>query len=229
MDKETIKKTLETLRNKEAWKIVSSEMKFTPELIQIYEDEIDWNELSANSEMLWSLDIVTKYQEKINWQLLSETLFSWEDKLANIEHLKIVRNFPQLLNWDDLSGSCLPTRKEYMKEFAEHWNWERIAYIQSIVWTNDLFIEFEDKLLPILSNLVDAENCSDNSKKRHYQRGCFPEPLGQLIENDADKIKIKILEQLSRTDEHTDNQHKITIRDLINKESFKKQKQWKTR
>jgi len=58
MNKENLKETFETLRNKEAWKIVSGEMKLTPELVQFYEDEIDWDELSSNSEMHWTETLV---------------------------------------------------------------------------------------------------------------------------------------------------------------------------
>jgi len=225
MNKENLKETLETLRNKEAWKIVSGEMKLTPELVQFYEDEIDWDELSCNYEMHWTEALVTQYKKKINWTFLSNTLFRSKEKLENAEHLKIVRNLQSEMDWDSLSESYLPTRKEYLKEFAEHWNWENIAENDDILWTNDLFIEFEDRLLPVLSNnalenLVDAEDCEDYTtrrRRRHCGRVRFSALLNQLIENDADKIKIKILERLSRTDDIHNKRAKMAIQDLIDK------------
>ena len=222
MKKENIKETLQTLRNKEAWKIVSNDMKLTPELITVNEDKIDWDELSLNSEIRWTMELVSEYQTRINWEFLSNSLFDSEEKLACTEHLKIVRCMFLRLDWNALSDSYLPTRKEYLKEFAEHWNWETIAENEWISWSEDLFTDFEDKLLPVLSamaleNLIDREQHSSSmfgGRKRRRYIG-FSGVLRQLIEKDADKLKIQLLNQLCLEDKHTDRRSKITVQDLI--------------
>jgi len=222
MKKENIKETLQTLRNKEAWKIVSNDMKLTPELITVNEDKIDWDELSLNSEIRWTMELVSEYQTRINWEFLSNSLFDSEEKLACTEHLKIVRCMFLRLDWNALSDSYLPTRKEYLKEFAGNWNWETIAENEWISWSEDLFTDFEDKLLPVLSamaleNLIDREQHSSSmfgGRKRRRYIG-FSGVLRQLIEKDADKLKIQLLNQLCLEDKHTDRRSKITVQDLI--------------
>jgi hypothetical protein len=227
MEKENIKKTLQTLRNKEAWKIVSNDMKLTPELITVNEDKIDWDELSLNSEIRWTMELVSEYQTRINWEFLSNSLFDSEEKLACTEHLKIVRCMFLRLDWNALSDSYLPTRKEYLKEFAEHWNWEKIAENDWIIWSESLFTDFEDKLLPILSamaleNLVAIEQYGDlitsRRRRRRYIGFRFDGLLKQLIEKDADKLRIQLLNQLCLQDKHTDRRSKIAIQNLCTKE-----------
>ena len=226
MKKEEIKKKLQMLRNKQAWKIVSGEMNLTPKLIEKYEDEIDWDELSNNSEICWTPELASKYQKRINWESLSTRLFDSKEKLAWMEHLKIVRNFTLVLDWDALSNSYLPTREEYLKEFAEHWNWEEIAENYDIVWSDSLFLDFEDKLLSVLSTLA-LDRWGDEpdirKSKRGYRYNDFPVFFEQLFKKDADKLKIKLLNQLfcdDDGDQIRDRRTQVTISDLSTKQIF---------
>jgi hypothetical protein len=227
MNKENIKETLQTLRNKEAWKIVSREMKFTPELIELNEEHIDWDEISTNSEMRWTVDLVSKYQKKINWAILSKSLFDSEEKLACAEHLKIVRTMPEVLDWDVLSESDLPSRSEYLKEFLEKWNWEKIAENGNIIWTNNLFTEFEEHLLPVLSTIALDSLVKDvipnnygnqGGRRHHHQYFGYPGLLNQLIENDADRLKVQMLNIICTQGSHANNQMSRTIQNLISKQ-----------
>ena len=106
---------------REAWRELSREFKWTEELINKYRANIDWFELSKNNEMLWTISILENFKEWIHWDLLSE--FAPERILTP----KIIRQFADKWDWGELSGNCcLKLSTELLDEFANKWDWERI-------------------------------------------------------------------------------------------------------
>ncbi len=226
MEKEKMKETLQAYVEKEAWRVISKNAKLTPEMIGFFNNKIDWELLSENESMRWTVGFVFKKKERINWTSLSASLFREEETLDCTEHLEIVRKFSKLLDWKVLSGLHLPTRKEYLKEFTDCWDWETITENIAINWDDALIDEYEDKLLPVLGNIV-LENLVDGNGKNFVcgsgrrSRRTYTNLLEQLIEKNADKLKAKLLysyfehefEEDDRTLKITGNK---TVEDIIN-------------
>lgn len=201
MEKERMKETLQALVEKEAWENISRNAKLTPEMIEQFSRQLDWNLLSENDSIRWTVKLVSDYKDEINWEALSENLFRDEETLNCYEHEKIVRKFPELLDWKVLSGLLLPTRKGYLRKFSDRWDWEIIAENIAIEWNDALFKEFEEKLLPILSTIMlenVADGCSIYSarnnkciKKSRFSTSCTL--LEQLIRKSTNDLKLKLL------------------------------------
>jgi hypothetical protein len=138
-------------------------------------------------------------------------------------------NKENIKDWNALSESYLPTRIEYLREFEKCWNWENIVQHRDISWNNAIFTEFEHLLLPVLAtsvfeNLVDEVTRPDDyshpnprRRRRHYHGCVYYGLLDQLIESDANKLKIKILSQFIEEENHTEKQTKWStqVQELI--------------
>ena len=107
--------------NKEAWKQLSREFKWSEELLTKYCNDIDWEELSANTEMLWTASILEKFKIYINWKVLSSCA---PEKLLT---LKIIEQFADKWDWHELSNNYnLKLSFALLDKFADKWDWERI-------------------------------------------------------------------------------------------------------
>ena len=107
--------------NKEAWKKLSREFKWTEELLRKYRSEIDWEELSGNIEMLWTASILENFKDYIDWKTLS--IYANEKLLS----AKIIEQFADQWDWHGLSdNSNLKLSYALLDKFADKWDWERI-------------------------------------------------------------------------------------------------------
>lgn len=107
--------------NKEAWKKLSREFKWTEELLKKYRGEIDWKELSENTEMLWTASILENFKDYLDWETLS--IYA-DEKLLTI---KIIEQFADRWDWHELSdNSNLKLSYALLDKFADKWDWERI-------------------------------------------------------------------------------------------------------
>ena len=107
--------------NKEAWKMMSREFKWNEELLQKYQDEINWKALSSNAEMLWTVSILENFKNNIDWKELSK--YAPETLLIP----KIIAQFEDKWDWNELSGnSNLLLSYSLLDQFADKWNWARI-------------------------------------------------------------------------------------------------------
>ena len=107
--------------NKEAWKKLSREFKWTEELLRKYRSEIDWEVLSENTEMLWTASILENFKGYIDWKVLSG--YAPEGLLTP----KIIEQFADQWDWQELSDSCnLKFSFALLDKFADKWDWERI-------------------------------------------------------------------------------------------------------
>lgn len=235
MKKEKLKELLDTLKTKEAWKVISKEMKLFPETIERLSNNLDWDLLSENPHVRWTEEFLSEYKDRINWTKLSGYLFDeWtdysskkEEKQNQENQLDIVREFSELLDWKVLSASSLPTDEEYLDEFEEYWHWDIIAENDDIDWTPELFSKYEEELLPFLEDMllenVASANSSSNlghSRKRHnYYNSKYIGLWKQQIENEIDKLKLDILQNHSSQDKYYQSaiSKQEKIEDIINK------------
>ena len=121
--------------NKETWKILSREFRWTEELIIKYRRDIVWKELSKNIEMLWTRSILKRFEQYLDWDVLS---YYAPDYILKPE---IIECFADRWNWEKLSGNCgLRLSYELLDKYADKWDWGQIIN----AWQDeDLFsIEF---------------------------------------------------------------------------------------
>ena len=121
-----------------AWKILSNELSWTEQLLEKYEDKIDWNELSENSGILWTIPMLKKYKHSINWDKLSE----YANKSVFTEHC--IEAFKDKSNWNELSNNRCITN-ELLDKFVEKWNWEAVIDSYFILFSEESAIEFYEK------------------------------------------------------------------------------------
>ena len=107
--------------NKEAWKKLSREFKWTEELLKKYKGEIDWEALSGNTEMLWTASILDYFKNYIDWKELSGYA------PTRLLTPKIIEQFADRWDWHELSeNSNLELSYALLDKFADKWDWERI-------------------------------------------------------------------------------------------------------
>jgi hypothetical protein len=128
-----------------------------------------------------------------------------------------------VIDWEKLSDSHLPSKSEYLKEFSQHWNWAEIARNSKITWTDALFAEYEDKLLPVLADIMFENLAADNdihfpSIRKGYYYGRHSGLFEHLVRKDVSELQIEILSELfkeKKCDLNTLKSQKKLIDDLI--------------
>ena len=129
----------------EAWKDISRDLNWTDELIEKYQDKIDWKEFSANHRIYWTIPMLQKYKANIDWDAISDCII--DDSLTD----NILEAFKDKLNWSKLSDSRYIT-SELLDKYADKWDWEVIInnwngnyYHGSNLWSKSTAIEFYER------------------------------------------------------------------------------------
>ncbi len=106
-----------------AWKELSGEFSWSEQLLEKYQDKVDWDEVSSNYKMLWTASMLEKFRNKLNWKALSRSGHQ------NILTADLFERFKDRWNWSELSGnsdveitSCLIDR------FIDRWDWRELIY-----------------------------------------------------------------------------------------------------
>ena len=56
----------------EAWKELSENFSWSEALLEKYQDQVDWHEISCNSNVVWTVPMVQKFKNRIDWNKFSE-------------------------------------------------------------------------------------------------------------------------------------------------------------
>lgn len=107
---------LSSVLNAEVWKKVSDES-LSMEMIEKFQDKLDWETLSQNRNTLWTTAGIAKFAGKINWS-----------------------DFSQYCNANILT-------EENLHKFKEKWNWKTLSSRDEIYnnWTLlDKFVDMMD-------------------------------------------------------------------------------------
>lgn len=110
---------------------------WTEELIDKFQNKIDWENLSENSEVAWSTSILEKYKSKLDWERLSanHNAEKYDNaKIDNDEKFLKDRVRPELFSLENL------------KKFEEYWNWNLLSDNTFVYWTDEEIEIFKDRL-----------------------------------------------------------------------------------
>ena len=109
-------KFLQSVLESAAWKKISESETLSMEILEKYQDKLDWDEISENGNILWTVDGVKKFGRRINW-----AEFSYRCPDAFI---------------------CEAT----LREFRDKWDWKRISDRDVVYNNWDLLDKFADDI-----------------------------------------------------------------------------------
>ena len=91
------------MMEEEAWKNLSRNFGFTIQMLEKYQDNLDWKEVSENTTIVWTMDILEKFKKRISWKAFSEYC---DESILTPE---ILGHFKEYFDWHALSSkSDLP-------------------------------------------------------------------------------------------------------------------------
>ena len=149
----------------EAWKDISRHFGFTLQMLEKYQNQLDWDEISGNVQIVWTVEMLDKFKKRINWTELSELC---DESLLTLE---IVERFKDYFDWKALSrNSSLPI--SIVEEYPNLIDWKEIiryCYSEnSTILTHEFFekyIEYIPASASKLWNCIVSEIYYDIERK----------------------------------------------------------------
>lgn len=124
--------------NEGAWKELSGDLNWSEALLEKYQDNVDWQELSANRNVLWTIPMLQKFKHRINWDKLSR--YSGEAVLSE----NCIATFMDKWNWHELSRNTAISAG-FVEKFADKWDWDEIICCCDSLFSDDNAIEFYER------------------------------------------------------------------------------------
>lgn len=134
-----------------AWEMVSLEFPWTEELLEKWQDKVNWKTVSGNPSIKWTPAILDKFKEKIDWSELSAL---GQKSVVTFENLE---RFEAYWDWKELSRNFnVDWNIELLERFIDKWNWsnldDNLAFFmlseRSYNLFNDEFFEKVKKYVP---------------------------------------------------------------------------------
>lgn len=110
--------------------LISKYYPFNLQLLEKYEDKLDWKKLSTNENVEWSISLIEKFADKLSW---GDTYYSYSTE--PIEGL--------------LTNSSMPWNAELIRKFQDRFDimyWKHISQNENIKWSISSLNEFKHKL-----------------------------------------------------------------------------------
>ena len=107
----------ETLRERALWDKLSSELKWTEELLSKYADKVDWETISSNEKVLWTESLIRRFANKLNWRYLSRN-----DALS-LKSPEIVHPFALYWDWGEKTRFTAWT-PDFIEKMKDYLDWE---------------------------------------------------------------------------------------------------------
>lgn len=112
---------MQNMTMEEAWKELSREYHWSENLLEKFQNKVNWDGISENRNICWTIPMIQKFQKMINWDKFSE--YADENVLTEA----IIEAYKDKWNWHELSGnSDLPLTYDLLEKYADKWDWERI-------------------------------------------------------------------------------------------------------
>ena len=105
----------------EAWKELSESFNWSENLLEKYQDKVDWQNISKNSNILWTIPMIQKFKNRIDWDLFSQ--YAERENLTEA----VIDAFKDKWNWKELSSNMSWEFSYYLLDkYADKWCWEEI-------------------------------------------------------------------------------------------------------
>lgn len=127
----------------EAWKNLSYDLAWNEQLLEKYQDKVDWEAVSHNSGINWTVAMLEKFRKKIDWKELSGT------SQKSILCPEVVEKFENSWDWTVLSGNGdLPI--ETIEKMADRIVWKEVVNSyrgsEERVFCEELMRKFSDRI-----------------------------------------------------------------------------------
>lgn len=133
-----------------AWGKLSEDLAWSEQILEKYEDKVDWMEISENCSILWTASMIEKFKRKVNWMQLSRRINSSSITPSTIE------KFKELWNWKELSSNSNVTLSyELLDSYVDRWDWSEIIDRYNENLFNEEFLTRYQEYIPI-SKLQDS-------------------------------------------------------------------------
>jgi hypothetical protein len=110
--------------------LISKYYPFNLQLLEKYEDKLDWQKLSTNENVEWSISLIDKFAGKLSW---GDTYYPCSSEIMQ----------------GLLTNSSMPWSVELIREFQNRFDrmyWEHISQNKNIKWSILSLNEFKHKL-----------------------------------------------------------------------------------
>ena len=112
---------MQQIMDEAAWKDLSADFPWSEQLLEKYQDKVDWNEVSDNDNMLWTASMLEKFKDRIDWDALSRS------RHRCILTAGMFERFKAYWNWKILSSnSDVELDFELIDRFADRWDWREL-------------------------------------------------------------------------------------------------------
>lgn len=142
------------MMEEEAWVSLSGDFGFTLQMLEKYQDRLDWNEISENTNIVWTVEILDKFKRRINWESFSgrcdksvltleiverfKDYFDWRALSRNADlPMWIVEKYPEKIEWKELINSYRydeKLNKAFLEKYSEYI--PASAFKDSSLWKN---------------------------------------------------------------------------------------------
>ena len=104
--------------DEEAWQKLSVEFPWSEQLLEKYQDKVDWKAVSENDNMVWTASMLEKFRHFIDWDVLSRCGHQC------ILTAEMLERFKEYWNWSELSGNDrFDLDYELIDRFIDRWDW----------------------------------------------------------------------------------------------------------
>lgn len=104
-----------------AWKVLSGEFLWSEQLLEKYEDKVDWKEVSDNRDMVWTAPMLEKFRNRLDWDALSRS------RHRCVLTAELFERFQNNWNWSLLSGNDdVELSYELIDRFIDRWDWREL-------------------------------------------------------------------------------------------------------
>ena len=105
--------------DEEAWRQLSGEFPWSEQLLEKYQDKVDWKAVSVNDNMFWTASMLEKFKHFIDWDQLSCCTHKC------ILTAEMLERFKEYWNWGELSrNECFDLDYELNDRFIDRWDWK---------------------------------------------------------------------------------------------------------
>mgnify|MGYP002538621829 FL=1 len=100
--------------DEDAWRQLSREFPWSEQLLEKYQDKVDWKAVSKNNNMFWTASMLEKFKHFIDWDQLSRCTHQC------VLTAEMLERFKEYWNWGELScNDCLDLDYELIDRFID--------------------------------------------------------------------------------------------------------------
>ncbi len=112
---------LSQIMDEAAWKDLSGEFPWSEQLLERFQDKVDWDKMSENSTMLWTASMLEKFRNKLDWKALSRSGH------RSILTAELFERFKDRWDWSELSrNSDVEMTCDLIDRFIDRWDWREL-------------------------------------------------------------------------------------------------------